>query len=90
MANGLPFEAGIAAMTLNPAIIFGLDEELGSLSENKAAHIVIWSGDPLEVTTAADQVIIGGKAVDMVSRQTLLRDRYLPRDPELPRAYINP
>ena len=38
----------------------------------------------------ADQVIIGGRSVDMVSRQTLLRDRYLPRDPELPRAYINP
>jgi hypothetical protein len=90
VANGLPFEAGIAAMTLNPAIIFGLEEELGTLSENKVAHIVLWSGDPLEVTTVADQVIIDGKSVDMVSRQTQLRDRYLPRDPELPRAYLKP
>jgi imidazolonepropionase-like amidohydrolase len=90
VANGLPFEAGIAAMTLNPAIIFGLEEELGALAEDKAAHLVLWSGDPLEVTTAADQVIISGKMVDMVSRQTLLRDRYLPRDPELPRAYLKP
>ena len=89
VANGLPFEAGIAAMTLNPATIFGL-EELGTIAEDKAAHLVLWSGDPLEVTTVADQVIINGKQVEMVSRQTLLRDRYLPRDPELPRAYLKP
>jgi len=51
---------------------------------------VIWSGDPLEVTSAADQVIIAGKLIPMVSRQTLLRDRYLPENPELPRAYMKP
>jgi hypothetical protein len=34
--------------------------------------------------------VIGGKPVPMVSRQTLLRDRYLPQNPTLPRAYIKP
>ena len=58
--------------------------------KNSIADLVIWSGDPLDVTAAADQVIIAGKMVDMVSRQTLLRDRYLPENPELPRAYIKP
>ena len=52
--------------------------------------LVIWSGDPLEVTTAAELVIIAGKPVDMVSRQTLLRDRYLPENTDMPRAYIKP
>jgi imidazolonepropionase-like amidohydrolase len=90
VANGLPYEAGLAALTVNPAIIFGLDEGHGTIGPDSRADIVIWSGDPLEVTSAADRVIIGGKAIEMVSRQTLLRDRYLPENPELPRAYIKP
>jgi imidazolonepropionase-like amidohydrolase len=90
VANGLPYEAGLAAMTISPAIIFALGDDHGSIEENSVADLVIWSGDPLEVTAAADQVIIAGKPVEMVSRQTLLRDRYLQEDPEMPRAYIKP
>ena len=90
VSNGLPYEAGLAAMTVSPVVIFALGEDRGSIESGSVADLVIWSGDPLEVTSAADQVIIGGEAVDMVSRQTLLRDRYLPEDPELPRAYFKP
>jgi imidazolonepropionase-like amidohydrolase len=90
VANGLPYEAGLAAMTVSPAVIFALGDKHGSIEENSIADLVIWSGDPLDVTAAADQVIIAGKLVEMVSRQTLLRDRYLPENPELPRAYIKP
>ncbi len=90
VANGLPYEAALAGMTSNPARIFGLEEGSGKLEADSAADLVIWSGDPLEVTSIADQVIIGGKAIPMVSRQTLLRDRYLPEDPLVPRAYIKP
>ena len=54
------------------------------------ADLVIWSGDPLEETSAADQVIIAGKIIEMVSSQTLWWDRYLPVNPEMPRAYIKP
>jgi hypothetical protein len=90
VANGLTYEAGLAAMTVSPAVIFALGDEYGSIEENSIADLVIWSGDPLDVTAAADQVIIAGKMVEMISRQTLLRDRYLPENPELPRAYIKP
>ncbi len=90
VANGLPYEAGLAAMTVNPAVMFELDGEYGSLAPGHAADMVIWSGDPLEVTSVAEQVIIDGKIVPMVSRQTLLRDRYLPKDSDMPRAYIKP
>jgi hypothetical protein len=38
---------------------------------------VLWSADPLEVTTLADQVWIAGRPVEMRSRQTELRDRYV-------------
>jgi hypothetical protein len=40
---------------------------------------VLWSGDPLEVTTLADEVFIQGARQPMRSRQTELRDRYLPK-----------
>lgn len=90
VANGLPYETALAGLTRSPAQIFGMGELAGTLQEDSPADIVIWSGDPLEVTSAADQVIIGGQIIPMVSRQTLLRDRYLPENPEVSRVYIKP
>ncbi|WP_395344254.1 amidohydrolase family protein [Ningiella sp. W23] len=87
VANGLPHAAGLAALTLNVAKIFGVDDSMGSLEPGKDAHLVIWSGDPLEVTEAAEQVFIGGEPVEMTSRQIQLRDRYLNRDETKPVAY---
>ena len=77
VANGLPYEVALEALTRVPAQIFQLDGSHGRLEKGGRADLVIWSGDPLEVTTAADQVIIGGRVDPMISRQTLLRDRYL-------------
>ncbi len=90
VANGLPYAAALTGLTVNPSRIFNPAEEAGLLQENSRADLVIWSGDPLEVTSVADQVVIDGKLVPMVSRQTLLRDRYLPQDPAMPRSYIKP
>lgn len=87
VANGLPHDVAIAALTLNPAKIYGIDDLLGSIEKGKQADLVIWSGDPLEVTQYAEQVYIKGKEMPMVSRQTLLRDRYLNRDPAKPVTY---
>jgi hypothetical protein len=88
VANGLPYEVAIAAMTSLPAEIFGGKPRM--IAPGLRADVVIWSGDPLNVTSAADQVIIGGKLDPMTSRQTELLKRYLPTDPGLGRAYINP
>jgi amidohydrolase family protein len=79
VAHGLPKEAAIAALTVQPAEIFGVAAERGRIARGQVADLVLWSGDPLEVTSAADQVWIGGRAVEMRSRQTELRDRYLKR-----------
>jgi len=88
VAYGLPFAAGLEALTLNPAGIFSLPAGYGSIAADAPANLVIWSGDPLEVTSLADAVILNGQSIPMVSRQTLLRDRYLPQNRDLPRAYI--
>jgi imidazolonepropionase-like amidohydrolase len=77
VANGLPWDAGLAAITANPAAIFGATDR-GRIAVGQRADLVLWSGDPLDVTSLAEQVWIGGDAQSMVSRQTLLRDRYAP------------
>ena len=91
VANGLPWNDALAAISLNAARIYGLDKGVGTLEAGKDADLVVWSGDPLEVTSFADQVFIRGKAVPMSDRQIELRDRYLPyvksNPPALPPAY---
>jgi imidazolonepropionase-like amidohydrolase len=77
VAHGLPWEDALAAITRNPAEIFGVTAANGSLARGRPADLVLWSGDPLEVTTLADRVFIQGVAQSMQSRQTELRDRYL-------------
>jgi hypothetical protein len=78
VANGLPWDAALAALTAGPAEIFGLGAEYGRVAPGFVADLVLWSGDPLEVTTVAEQVWIDGRAQSMRSRQTELRDRYRP------------
>ena len=90
VSYGLSHEAGVAALTSNPAKIFGVAEQQGNIQKDKSANVVLWSGDPLDVTSAAEVVVINGKLIPMESRQTKLRDRYLPENPAMPRAYIKP
>jgi hypothetical protein len=78
VAYGLPWDAALAALTANPAEIFGLGAEFGRIAPGYVADLVLWSGDPLEVTSVAEQVWIDGRAQPMRSRQTELRDRYRP------------
>jgi hypothetical protein len=79
VAHGLPWQAGLAAITRVPAEIFGVADRVGSIETGRPANLVLWSGDPLDVTSTADQVFIGGQLQPMESRQTELRDRYLRR-----------
>ena len=79
VAHGLPWEAALAAITSSPADIFGIGDAHGRIQKGESADLVLWSGDPLEVTSVAEQVWIAGAPVAMESRQTELRDRYLER-----------
>ncbi len=89
VANGLSYETALRALTINPAEIYGVQATYGSVSVGAEADLVIWSGDPLEVSTFADFVMIRGRAIPMVSRSTLLFDRYKDLDKSLPPAYTN-
>ncbi|MEZ5971324.1 MAG: amidohydrolase family protein [Hyphomonadaceae bacterium] len=79
VANGLPWDAAFAAVTRGPAEIFGVSN-LGRLERNYLADVVIWDGDPLQVTSAPTAVFIEGVEQPLTSRQTQLRDRYNPRN----------
>jgi hypothetical protein len=76
VAHGMPKEAAVTALTADAADIFGLGATRGRIAAGQVADVVLWSGDPLEVTSLADQVWIAGRPIDMRSRQTDLRDRY--------------
>ncbi|WP_135210075.1 amidohydrolase family protein [Vitreimonas flagellata] len=78
VAHGLPWDAAFAAISRTPAEIFGVGGQLGRLERNFLADVVIWDGDPLQVTSAPTAVFIEGVEQPLVSRQTRLRDRYRP------------
>ncbi len=88
-ANGVGFDDAMAAMTTVPAAIFGVDNS-GTIERGSTADLVIWDGDPLEITSAPVAVFIDGEVQSLESRQTKLRDRYLELDEsEKPLAYKN-
>jgi imidazolonepropionase-like amidohydrolase len=87
VSNGLPWEAGLAGITSAPAKALGVDSKIGSIEVGKTADLVLWTGDPLDVASTASAMWLAGKNTPLVSRQTLLRDRYLAPESSLPRAY---
>jgi imidazolonepropionase-like amidohydrolase len=76
VAFGLPSDEALKALTLNPAQMFGLDKDLGSLDTGKMANVVVANGDPMDVKTDVKHVFIAGQEIPLVSKQTELRDQY--------------
>jgi len=80
VANGLDKLAAIAAMTVTPAQLFNANVS-GEIKLGAVADLVMWGGDPLEMTSEAELVIIDGDVVPMASRSLQLRDRYFKATP---------
>jgi imidazolonepropionase-like amidohydrolase len=87
-ATGVSWGQALAMITSRPAQAIGMGGEIGSLAPGRRADVVIWSGDPLEGSSAAEAVFIDGVRQPLETHQTRLRDRYryLPRR-DLPEAY---
>lgn len=87
-ATGLSWNDAFAAITSKPAEIIGLGADIGSLRAGRRADVVIWDGDPLEVTSAVERVWIDGAPQPLITRQTRLRARYAtPQESQLPKAF---
>ncbi|HUS78372.1 MAG TPA: amidohydrolase family protein [Patescibacteria group bacterium] len=61
--HGLPYEAALKAITINSAEILGVDDRVGSIEEGKDADLRILDGDPLELRTKVEMVLIDGKVL---------------------------
>lgn len=87
-ATGLSWDEAFATISSVPADIMGVGDRLGSLKPGKAADVVVWDGDPLELSSAVVQVFIDGVEQPLGNRQDRLRDRYRnPVEGDLPKAY---
>ncbi len=87
-ATGLSWGEAFAAISSVPAEISGQGGRAGVLKAGAAGDVVIWDGDPLEVTSAAERVFIDGVEQPREDHQTSLRDRYRDLDEsDLPKAY---
>jgi imidazolonepropionase-like amidohydrolase len=89
-ATGVSWGDALAMITSRPAQAIGMGGEIGSLAPGRRADFVIWSGDPLEASSAAEHVYIDGVEQPLQTHQTRLleRYRYLPRT-DLPKAYVH-
>lgn len=87
-ASGLSWGQAFAAITSIPAEIAGYGGRFGVLKPGAAGDVVIWDGDPLELSTAPERVFIDGVEQPRANHQTRLRDRYKDLDTsQLPKAY---
>ena len=77
VSNGIDSYEAFKAITINVAEAFGLDHLIGSIEVGKSADLIIWDGDPLEVSSFSDLVIINGEITSSMTRSKRLRDRYM-------------
>jgi imidazolonepropionase-like amidohydrolase len=61
--EGLDPQTAIEALTINPASFLGLRDRIGALEPGLDGDVVIWSGDPLDVNSRAEQVFVTGTSV---------------------------
>ena len=73
---GLPWDAALGAVTRAPARAFGLDARYGSVEPGRVANLALWSGDPFELSTRCEALIVRGRRAPLESRQTALFQKY--------------
>jgi imidazolonepropionase-like amidohydrolase len=78
-AYGLPADEALKAVTLYPAQILGVADEVGSLEAGKAAMIIIADGNPLETPTQITAAYVDGQPVDLNDRHKTLYQRFKKR-----------
>jgi imidazolonepropionase-like amidohydrolase len=79
VAYGLPYDEALKAVTLYPAQIFGLADQIGTLETGKIANVIVTNGDPLELTTDVRYLFIKGQLTPTDNKHKSLYDKYLNR-----------
>jgi imidazolonepropionase-like amidohydrolase len=84
VAHGLPYEEALKAVTLYPAEILGLADQIGTLEVGKTANVIVTSGDPLEVTTDVRYLFIRGRLTSTDNKHQRLYEKYVNRPKTAP------
>ncbi len=79
VAYGLPYEEALKAVTLYPAQIFGISDQVGTIEPGKIANLIVTNGDPLELTTDVRYLFIKGQLTSTDNRHKQLYEKYLNR-----------
>jgi imidazolonepropionase-like amidohydrolase len=82
-AYGMGVEEALKAVTIVPAEIFGVADQLGSLEKGKIANLFVSDGDPFETKSNIEKLFINGWSVPVENRHTYLYDEFLNRTPGL-------
>jgi imidazolonepropionase-like amidohydrolase len=73
---GLPHDAALRAVTINPAEMLELGDELGTIQNGKRANLIVTTGDPLEIRTQMRYVFINGELIDLENKHLMLYEKY--------------
>ena len=79
VAYGLPEDEALKAVTITPARILGVDDQLGSIESGKRANLVVTLGGLLQPTAEVKAIFVNGKPVSTDSKHTLLYEKYRKR-----------
>lgn len=60
IASGIKHESALAAVTINPARMLGVADQIGTIEKGKSADIAVFQGDPLDPSTATRLVMSQG------------------------------
>ena len=82
-AYGMGVEEALKAVTIVPAEIFGVADQLGSIEKGKIANLFVSDGDPFETKTTIEHLFIEGWKIAIENRHTLLYNEFLNRSPGL-------
>jgi len=79
VAHGLPYDEALKAVTIYPAQIFSLGDQIGTIEQGKLANLIVTNGDPLELTTDVKYLFIRGQLTSMDNRHLRLYEKYSKR-----------
>ncbi|HJU89685.1 MAG TPA: amidohydrolase family protein [Gemmatimonadaceae bacterium] len=86
VAYGMSWDDAFRAVTIVPAEVLGVADRVGSLAAGREGNVVVWSGDPFELSTTPERVFVRGREITAPTREELLTERYK----RLPPTYNSP
>lgn len=79
VANGLPYDEAIKALTIHAAEMFGVEKDYGTIEKGKWADLIVTEGDPIDIRSGVKMMFVKGRAVSLESKHTRLYEQYLRR-----------